>query len=200
MGVDLAERDDVAAVALVFQRGDLVFVFVRGYLPALVVSERSRAVPAYREWVQSGELITTEGNLTHYGRIEADLRADCQRFDVQDICIERWGALQLASNLSADGLPARIETKHAKTFTGPAKELEARIKAHQLRHTGSAFLTWQISNVCLERRRDGSMLPTKDTAMSPNKIDGVDALLLGLSGLLATPPPLPAPAIFYLEA
>src|SRR5262249_21462869 len=45
IGVDLAERDDVAAVALVFQRDSAVYVFVRGYLPALVVAERARAIP-----------------------------------------------------------------------------------------------------------------------------------------------------------
>jgi len=33
-----------------------------------------------------------------------------------------------------------------------------------------------VSNVCVERRRDGSLLPTKEAATSPNKIDGVDAM------------------------
>jgi phage terminase large subunit-like protein len=201
IGVDLAERDDIAAVALVFQRAGLLYTFVRGYLPALVVAERSRAVPEYKAWVATGELIVTDGNMTDYPTIEAHLRADCDRFDVQDIAIERYGALNLAANLTTSGLPARIESKNAKVFTGPAKELEARIKAHQLRHTGSSFLTWQISNVCVERRRDGSLLPTKDAPMSPHKIDAVDAILLGLSGLLATPTTtVVAPQIFYLES
>lgn len=201
IGVDLAERDDIAGVALVFQRDGLVYVFVRGYLPALVVSERSRAVPAYAEWVKSGELIVTDGNMTDYATIEADLRADCERFDVKDIAVERYGALHLAANLTTDGLPARLESKNSKVFTTPAKELEARIKARQLRHPARAFLTWQISNVCVERRRDGSLLPTKDAAMSPNKIDAVDAILLALSGLLAAPADEPYdPEILMLEA
>lgn len=200
IGVDLAERDDIAAVALAFQRDDLIYLFVRGYLPSLVVNERARAVPAYREWIASGELIVTDGNLTDYPTIEADLKADCERFEVKDIAIERYGALNLAANLVAAGLPARIEGKHAKTFTPPARELEARLKARQLRHTGSSFLTWQISNVCVERRRDGSLLPTKDAAMSSNKIDAVDALLLALSGLIATPAaPVYEPKIFFLD-
>jgi phage terminase large subunit-like protein len=201
IGVDLAERDDIAAVALCFRRDDVVVVFVRGYLPALVVSERARAVPAYLEWVQAGELVVTDGNMTDYATIEADLRKDCERFDVQDLCIERFGALHLASNLTTDGLPARIEGKNSKVFTAPAKELEARIKAAQLRHPGTSFLTWQISNVCVERRRDGSLLPTKDAPNSGNKIDAVDAILLALSGLVtaATPDPY-EPSIFLLEA
>ena len=113
----------------------------------------------------------------------------CTLFDVQDIVIERYGALNLASNLLTAGLPARIESKNAKVFTAPAKELEARINAGQIRHAGSAFLTWQVSNVCVERRRDGSLLPTKDRAHSPHKIDAVDAICLALSALLAAPTP-----------
>jgi phage terminase large subunit-like protein len=201
VGIDLAERDDIAAVALLFQRDGLVYVFVRGYLPAQVVSERARAVPEYRAWLQSGELVATPGNLTDFPTIEADLKADAARFDVQDVAIERYSALHLAATLTASGLPVRVEQKNAKTFTPAAKELEARIKAGQLRHTGSSFLTWQMSNVCVERRRDGSLLPTKDRPMSPNKIDCVDAVLLGLSGLLTvTTVPAAEPRIFFLEA
>jgi phage terminase large subunit-like protein len=201
IGIDLAERDDIAAVALLFQRDGLVYVFVRGYLPELVVNERARTVPEYRRWVERGELITTSGNLTDYPTIEADIKADAERFDVKDIAVERYGAMQLASNLVAAGLPARVESKNAKTFTPACRDLEARIKARQLRHTGSSFLTWQVSNACVERRRDGSLLPAKESPMSPNKIDGVDALLLALSGVLATPvtPPY-EPRIFFLEA
>jgi phage terminase large subunit-like protein len=139
--------------------------------------------------------------MTDYPTIETDLKADCDRFDVKEIVIERFGALHLAATLAAAGLPARIETKNAKTFTPPAKDLEARIKARQLLHTGSSFLTWQVSNCCVERRRDGSLLPTKDGPMSPNKVDAVDALLLALSALLATPAtPVYEPNLFFLEA
>jgi phage terminase large subunit-like protein len=201
IGIDLAERSDIAVVALCFKRDGLIFVFVRGYLPALVVSERVRVVPEYRLWVERGDLIVTPGNLTDYSMIEADLRADCDRFDVQDLAIERFGALNLAANLTSSGLPARVESKNAKVFTAPAKELEARIGAQQIRHAGTSFLTWQISNCCVERRRDGSLLPTKDAPNSANKIDGVDAILLALSGMLvsATTPAV-EPGCWFLEA
>jgi phage terminase large subunit-like protein len=201
IGVDLAERDDICAVALCFKREGLIHIFVRGYLPALVVAERARTVPEYRSWVQRGELMLTDGNLTDYGRIEADLRADGERFDVQEIVIEKFGALHLASNLATAGVPVRLEAKNAKVTTAPAKEFEARIKAGQLRHPGTSFLTWQVSNACVERRRDGSLLPTKDGPNSANKIDSVDAILLALSGMLtASTTPAAEPRIWFLEA
>lgn len=174
-------------MALVFLRDGLVFVFVRGFLPEQVILDRSRATPSYRLWVQSGELEPTPGNMTDYGTIETYLRWCCTEFNVAEIIVERYGALNLAANLSNDGLPARIESKNPKVFTAPAKELETRIRAGKLRHTGSSFLKWQASNVCCERRRDGSLLPTKDAAESPNKIDAIDAILLALSAMLQAP-------------
>lgn len=187
IGVDLAERDDIAAVSMNFRHGDAIVAFVKGYLPELVVAERSRAVPEYRIWLQTNELEATPGDMTDYGRIEADIRMFCKRFDVQAIVIERYGALHLAANLVADGLPARIESKNAKVFTPPAKELEARLRAKRFKHSGSSFLRWQASNACAERRRDGSLLPTKDSPESPNKIDAIDAILLGMSALVEDP-------------
>jgi phage terminase large subunit-like protein len=198
IGVDLAERDDIAAVSLVFSKGDHLYVFVKGYLPQLVVDERSRAVPEYRAWVQSGELTTTPGNMTDYATIETDLREFCRQFDVQAIVIERYGALNLAANLSGSGLPATIESKNAKVFTPPAKDLEARVKGGKIRHTGSSFLTWQISNVCVERRRDGSLLTTKEQPESPNKIDAVDAILLAMSALLPQAVRTVVPQVYFI--
>lgn len=184
IGVDLAERNDIAAKSLNFRKGDLIVSFVKGYLPKEVVQERCRAIPEYRAWLLTGDLEQTPGDMTDYIRIEEDIRADCQRFDVQSIVIERYGALHLAANLIADGLPARLETKNAKTFTTPTKEILARLIAKRFRHTGCTFLRWQASNVCAERRRDGTLLPTKDGPMSPLKIDAFDAILLGWIDLL----------------
>ena len=85
LGVDLAERDDIAAIGLLFRRGDLIFAFCRGYLPEQVVAERSRAVPQYLGWVKGGELVTTSGNMTDYGTIETDIKTFCEQFDVAEI-------------------------------------------------------------------------------------------------------------------
>jgi phage terminase large subunit-like protein len=201
IGIDLAERDDISAVALCFLREDLLYIFCRGYLPAGVVQERSRAVPLYAEWLRQGELIATDGTLTDYGRIEADLRQDCETYDVVRIVFERFGAAHLAGNLVADGLPAMVESKNTRVFTPPAKEFEARLKAGKLRHTGSSFLAWQVSNVCVERRRDGTLLPTKEGPESPLKIDAIDSICLGLHALLREPTVTPpSPRLWMLEA
>lgn len=186
MAGDLAQVDDLAAVALVFEQGDNLVGFVRCYLPEGVVAERARAVPAYQQWVNDRLLVTTDGNLIDYSRIEADIRADCKRFDVVKIVFDQFGSAQMASALAADGLPAFVEPKNARTFTPPARELEARVKHGRFRHDGNSLLKWAASNVVVTRRIDDSILPKKDGPESPNKIDPIDALLQAIGARLQT--------------
>jgi phage terminase large subunit-like protein len=192
IGADLAQLDDLAAVALVFKRGDALVTFVRCYLPELVVQERARAVPAYREWANTGLLTLTSGNMIDYAAIDADIRGWCQQFDVQDVCFDQYGSVQITGNLAADGLPARVEAKSAKTFTAPARELEARVTHGRFRHDGNSCLKWQASNVVVSRRIDDSILPKKESPESAGKIDAIDALLLAIGGWLRQPTAAPS--------
>ena len=140
------------------------------------------------------------GRREHFRVVFESYRYTCGREirGEMERAIERYGALHLAANLASTGVPVRLEHKNAKVFTPPAREFEARLKARRLRHTGSSFLTWGVLNCCIQRRKDGSLLPQKDAPMSPNKIDGVDALCLALSGMLwASTIEQPEPRIFF---
>jgi len=198
IGCDLAQLDDLAAVALVFERGDLVYGFVRCYLPEMVVAERAKAVPEYMRWAQAGLLVLTSGNMIDYSAIERDIRGYCKQFRVEDIAFDQFSSTQICGNLAADGLPARIEPKNAKTFTPPCRELEIRVKHGRFRHDGNSLLKWAASNVVVSRRIDDSILPKKENAESPNKIDPIDALCQAIGGWLRQPAPKRAPQFIVL--
>lgn len=187
IGCDLAQLDDLAAVALVFERKGILYGFAQFYLPRFVVDERARAVPAYRTWVNSGLLKLTEGPMIDYSVIESDIRAFCNQFQVQAIVFDQFGSAHLSSLLATDGLPAIVEPKNARTFTPPARELETRVKHGRFRHDGNPCLKWMASNCVVERRVDDSILPKKVRAESPEKIDGIDALLEAMGAMLRTP-------------
>lgn len=184
IGGDLAQRDDLAAVALVFQRDDHLVAFVQCYLPALVVQIRSRTVPEYRLWKERGELVLTEGDWIDYGRIEADIRDWAGQFQVRDICFDQYGSAQIAASLFNSGLPARMEPKSPRAFTDPMRELEGRVNRGRFRHDGNTCFRWQASNVVVTRGSDDSMVPKKEATMSPNKIDAIDALINAIGGFL----------------
>lgn len=184
IGNDLASTDDLAATVLVFERSEELVAFIRCYLPAGVVELRARRVPEYQAWVDDGILIKTDGTLTDFSRIEADLRADCARFKVEELVFDQYGSQQLAGNLSNSGLPAIIEAKNAKSCTPGARDLETRVRHQKIRHEGNSLFRWFASNAQVTRRTDDSLLPKKDTAESPNKIDGIDALVAALGARL----------------
>jgi phage terminase large subunit-like protein len=74
-----------------------------------------------------------------------------------------------------------LTPKNAKTFSEPSRDLEVRVRHGLFRHDGNQILRWNASNVCVTRRVDDSLLPKKDHPDSPNKIDGIDALLLAMA-------------------
>lgn len=177
IGADLAQTDDLAAVALLFERGDVLCAFVRFYLPAAVVEERARTVPAYQSWVRAGILHLTDGNMIDIGRIDADIRGWCQMFNVAAIRFDQYGSAVIASALAGDGFPAAILDKNRKNITPPARDLEARVRHKRFRHDGNECLKWMASNAVVMRGVDDSILPKKESPESPNKIDGIDAIL-----------------------
>jgi phage terminase large subunit-like protein len=187
VGGDLSQNDDITAVAYTFKLEDIFYSYVQLYLPEDIVEERARKVPEYDYWVKKlGVLKLTPGSMIDYGLIERDIRANLTRFKVRDICFDQYGSFQMIGNLFNDGFPARVETKNASNSTPPARELESRVKHLRFRHDGNPALRWHASNVVVTRKVDGSLVPKKDTAESPNKIDGVEAILRSLSGWLRT--------------
>jgi phage terminase large subunit-like protein len=188
IGADLAQLDDIAAVALLFERDDCICAFTKFYLPRDVVEARARTVPEYALWVRAGILELTEGTLIDYGKIEADIRGWCRQFNVFAIRFDQYGSAGVVSNLAGDGFPAAILDKSRKNITPPARELEARVTHGRFRHDGNSCLKWMASNAAVTRGVDDSILPKKDLAESPNKIDGIDAILQAMSAMLEPQP------------
>ena len=47
----------------------------------------------YDVWERQGYLLTTEGNVVHYGFIENFIEELGQRFNIREIAFDRWGAV-----------------------------------------------------------------------------------------------------------
>jgi phage terminase large subunit-like protein len=198
IGVDLARREDIAAVALLFERDETIYAFVKFYLPRDEVAARARAVPEYLAWVKAGLLELTEGDFIDQRRIETDIRAWCRLFTVVAVRFDQWDSPIMVSNLAGDGVPAAILTKNRTSMTPPARELEARVRHHRFRHDGNSCLKWMASNTVVTRGVDDSLWPKKEREDSPNKIDGIDAILQALSALIIPAEPEPDYQIFVL--
>jgi len=183
IGGDLADRNDVTSLAITFDRGEDLVSFCWHYLPKEIVrAAADRTSTHYVAWAAQGLFVLTEGDMTDYSAIEDHVRQLFDDFDVRRITFDQFGSAQMTSNLADDGLPAQVMTKNAKNFTDPAKELEARIQVGRWWHNGDPVLKWMASNCVVTKGVDGSILPKKENKDSPNKIDGIDAVLNSIVG------------------
>jgi phage terminase large subunit-like protein len=190
IGGDLADKDDITALVLaaIDRLGRLIFKPVF-YLPDAVLRHPDHADgkgPApYRTWQKAGHLILTPGDWVDHNEVEKQIRDWIARFSIRKIVFDQFAAAQqmavrLNEDLASPDRPlAEILHKSAAKVADPAKELEARVKAgpSRLRHDGNPVMTWMASNTVVSRRIDGTILPKKETEMSANKIDGIDALV-----------------------
>lgn len=180
IGCDLADRRDVAAVVLLTETDEGFPVwFPTFYLPEENVKEFAHTTHAhYLAWKKQGLFKLTPGNYIDYSVIEEDIRTLIKKFEVEETAFDQFGSAQIASRLQEDYIETVIVSKNSKTYTDPAQELEGKIKSGLCRHDGNPVQKWMASNCCVDRRVDGSILPKKENKDSPNKIDGIDALLV----------------------
>jgi phage terminase large subunit-like protein len=146
----------------------------------------------YQRWVKDGHLTPTPGDFIDHNVIEAKIREIKAKLAARKATFDQWNSgLAMASRLNDDfgeaDNPFGVQmAKNAKNCTDPAKAIEARVKSGpaRLRHDGNPVMAWMVGNAVVDRRTDGSLLPKKETANSPNKIDGVDAMLNAIAPML----------------
>jgi len=187
VGVDLASKTDIAAIALLF-RDELEdgktrwIAFVRSYLPEGAIERASHNRAAYESWINSGHLITTDGEELDFDIIRDDLLDLAGRFEIEEIAYDPWRATQLAHQLMKDGAEIIEYRNTVQNMSPPMREMEAAITAGRWRHGCDPVLTWMASNVVAKVDAKENLYPRKERA--ENKIDGIVAILMALGRAL----------------
>ncbi len=137
--------------------------------------------PTYAMWVRQGYLKATEGNVTDYDVIRTDIGALAERFDIQELAYDRWGATQLITQLQGDGITSKDDGlvgfgQGYASMSAPSKEFEKLILSHALRHGNHPVMTWCVGNVAVEQDAAGNT--TARVLLAPKP---VTIVLLALS-------------------
>jgi len=184
VGLDLASRNDIAAVVLLFpmDNNKLAF-FGRYYLPDDAV-ERDLS-GHYDAWVRQERLITTEGAITDMEVIVDDLVAFMARFDIKSVCFDPWQIAPLLAALQKRGVTVpMVEIRQTTQNISPAmKELEAMVLGGLIVHDGCPVTSWMMSNVVCHYDHKDNVFPKKERA--ENKIDAALAAMFALNQYLA---------------
>ena len=183
VGIDLASKIDITARMLLFNRGDMWYVFGRYYLPSNTIwlPENTH----YQRWVKEGWITETEGARTDFRVLENDLKEDCKKHPIRELAFDPREASYLIQNInewSMDKFDCIEITQGPAHISEPMKELEAIIYDNKLRFNGDPVLTWMVSNTITKKSLGGSVkydYPSKER--DSQKIDGVVALIMALS-------------------
>ena len=181
-GLDLSSTTDITAFVLVFpprdetEKYEILPFF---WLPEETLDLRVRRdhVP-YDVWKQQGYVKTTEGNVVHYGFIEAFIEELGTKYNIKEIAFDRWGAVQMVQNLEGMGFTVVPFGQGYKDMSPPSKELMKLTLEKKLAHEGNPVLRWMMDNIFIKTDPAGNIKPDKEK--STEKIDGAVALIMAL--------------------
>ena len=101
----------------------------------------------YDIWQSQGYLLTTEGNVIHYGFIEKFIEELGQDYNIQEIAFDRWGAVQMVQNLEGLGFTVVPFGQGFKDMSPPTKELMKLALEKRIAHGGHPVLSWMMDNI-----------------------------------------------------
>lgn len=181
-GLDLSSTTDVTAFVLVFPPDDSEGKYE--ILPYFWIPEDNIDLRVRRDhvqydlWEKQGYLMTTEGNVVHYGYIEKFIEELNTKYNIREIAFDRWGAVQMVQNLEGLGLTVVPFGQGFKDMSPPTKELMKLTLEKRLAHGGHLVLRWMMDNIFIKTDPAGNIKPDKEK--STEKIDGAVATIMAL--------------------
>lgn len=177
LGLDLASKVDIAALEILFPRGDGQYVrFGKYYLPYETVSAGQNE--HYQGWARDGWITVTDGEIIDFAQIRDDILALCSAYQVEGVAYDPHQATMLVTDLMGNGVPVVEMRPTVLNFSEPMKTIDGLIRARQIRHNGDPVMTWMMSNVVANEDAKENVYPRKER--SENKIDGAVALIMAM--------------------
>lgn len=188
--LDMGESDDFTAWGRVWPMDDgRVAVKMRYFLPRVAL-ERYPNRP-YAEWERAGILTVTEGDDTDYSFVRQRILEDAQADGLRSLFYDQRTAKETAQILKGEGLDV-VPMLQGFGLNEAIKRLLGLIVSGHLCHGDDPILTWMASNVVVLKGAKGEQRLAKER--SPEKIDGIAALVMGIEGALVRRERVPAPA------
>lgn len=185
-GLDLSSTTDITAFVLVFPPDDETDKY--NVLPFFWMPEDNIDLRVRRDhvqydlWKKQGYLLTTEGNVVHYGYIEQFIEKLGEQYNIREIAFDRWGAVQMVQNLEGMGFTVVPFGQGFKDMSPPTKELMKLTLEEKIAHGGQPVLRWMMDNIFIRTDPAGNVKPDKEK--STERIDGAVATIMALDRAL----------------
>lgn len=191
IGLDLANKIDIAALRVVFRSGDGYAGFGFYFLPhdRIYAAENTH----YQQWLEQGWIIETPGATTDFSAIKEKIQDICSEFNVKELAYDPKEASYFIMDLQEQewaGFECIEIVQSPANISEPTKSFEALIYAGNYRHNGDPVMTWMMSNCVLKQARSGGPIKVYFLTKERNtaKIDGPVAEIMALSRALLHQP------------
>ena len=184
-GLDLAATTDINAFVMAFPKDldDCKIGFdleCRFWMPKEAVTQRGKKLTnMLLTNASQGYIILTDGNVADYDQIRRDINALRELYNIKEIGVDRWNAMHIINDLTADDFLITEFGQGFASLSGPSKEFERLVLGEKLNHFGNPVLRWMASNVTVKRDEADNIKPIKEDRA--NKIDGIIAAIMAIA-------------------
>jgi phage terminase large subunit-like protein len=188
--LDLGETDDFSAWGKLWLLDDgRVAAKFRYWLPSAAL-ERYPTRP-YDEWKRAKILDVTDGDVTDYAKVRAAILEDYKALGMISVFYDTKTARETAQLLMAEGVDM-VPMTQGFALNEAIKRLLELIVSGELCHGHDKILGWMASNTVVVIGAKNEKRLAKER--SPEKIDGIAALVMGIEGALVRRERKPAPS------
>lgn len=184
LGLDLAQRFDLAALAILFPEEDgSMTAFMRHYCAYGALKKLTAAkYEMYLQYEHDGHLVLTDGNSTDFNFIKDDIRWAAKAFDIQMVGYDPYAATQLAMELENEGIEMVEVRQGFAQLSEPAKLFQTLVANSRFNYQSSdKCFEWCISNAVMSTDKNENIKVHKALDKPHDKVDSVIALITGLN-------------------
>lgn len=184
VGVDLSSNIDLTAVGYLFVKEGIYYFKIDYYIPHDTLHTGNLKVDRelYKNWVRSGYLKETPGNVTDYDYVTRDLLAAGTDYDIGNIYYDQYNATQWSIQCTEEGLPLLPFSQTIGNFNKCTKEFERLMLGGKIIIDDNPINRYCLRNVELRYDFNGNCKPKNDN--KKKKIDGVIASLQALAAYI----------------
>jgi hypothetical protein len=191
-GLDLSSVSDLTSLCwLSHEEGQPVRLVWRHWVPEAVIPRLDDfTAGAASVWVRDGWLRITDGDVVDYDAVHEQIAADCQRWSVQALGIDRWNSTATTNWLQSNVRRLKVEqvAQGYSGMSGPLKTIMRYVRLGELNHGGDPVARWCFDSVQVRQDDAENIRPVKpDRGRERARIDAVASASMAVAEWMAHP-------------
>lgn len=185
LGCDFAAVNDFNAYALIWYKGDQFYTEQHYQISSDALEKRKFQYPSLaREWQRTGNLEIIPGDVVTTDDYIQKINQLIEENNPQRIFFDPWNAQETNKKIVEKyGDSFALAVRQSFGFTNePMKRIRNLVHEQKLMHDGNPVTSWMMGNVVVAVDKNDNWC--FDKKRSPEKIDGVAALVTAMSGYI----------------